>query len=211
MSPPLSPLTSRASRWHVLRRMTLVLPLAGLAVCGYSDGKNATTAMAGTKDSSASETAWHSYFGPQVQREMREMARYQLTMDKVERFARASDNLAARTTASAHPARIAAPSSRDLEQYGGLMGYAAAEYKWDPQQRQAIERAGLKTWEYVTIMFALANTHDQSVRVTSNKRTSESPLVSAENLAFYASHRAEVERLVPNLWIPSGSAAGDVR
>ncbi|MEP6690626.1 MAG: hypothetical protein ABJD07_05680, partial [Gemmatimonadaceae bacterium] len=191
--------------------LPLVLPLAGLAVCGYSDAGSSTTAMAGTKDSSAAKAAWRSYFGPQVQRELREMVRYQLTMDKVERFARASDNLIALTASSSYPAHIAVPTPQDLEQYGGLMGYAAAEYEWDPQQRHAIERAGLKAWEYVTIMFVLANTHDQYVRFAGGLTTNSSPFVSPENLAFYATRHVEVERLVPNLWAPSGTSAGEVK
>ncbi len=210
--PPIPPIVPRPSRFHTIRRTSLVLPLAILAVCGYSDSGHSNTAIAGTKDTTPAEEAWRSYFGPQVQRELREMVHYQLSMDKIERFSRASDNLIALTASSAYPAHVAVPTPRDLEQYGGLMGYAAAEYEWDPQQRHAIERAGLKAWEYVTIMFVLANTHDQYVRFAGSGTTSAaSSLVSADNLAFYGLHRTEIERLIPNLWGPSGTSAGEVR
>ncbi len=208
-SPPPSP---HPSILRTIKRTALVLPLAVLAVCGYADaGGGSTTAIAGTKDTTPAEAAWHTYFAPQVEREIREMVRYPLSIDKIERFSRASDNLAALSAGSAYPAHTAVPTPRDLEQYGGLMGYAAAEYEWDPQQRHAIERAGLRAWEYVTIMFVLANTHDQYARFVGGLTLRPSPLVSAANLAFYGDHRLEIERLVPNLWGPSGASAGEVK
>lgn len=198
-----------STRREIRGRMALVLVLSALVGCRHTDDGSARPAIAGANDSTTSAATWHSYYGAQVQREIQDMVRYDLTMDRVERFARASDNLVAVTTSTAHPARITAPTARDLERHGGLMGYAAAEYDWDPQQRGAIERAGLKTWEFVTLIFVLANTHDESVRVAGNGATRA--LASPNNLAFYAAHRAEIERLVPNLWRPSGTSTGEVR
>ncbi|MDQ6829207.1 MAG: hypothetical protein M3081_10120 [Gemmatimonadota bacterium] len=206
-SPPHSP---RPSLLHTIKRTLVVLPIALLAVCSHADSSGYTPAIGG-KDTTPVEAARHTYFAPQVEREIGEMVRYPLSMDKIERFARATDNLTSLTAGSSSPAHTAVPTPRDLEQNGGLMGYAAAEYEWDPKQRHAIERAGLRAWEYVTIIFVLANTHDQYMRYAGGLTSRSSPLVSASNLAFFSEHRLEIERLVPNLWGPSSTSAGEVR
>src|SRR5687767_1979594 len=176
---------------HAIRQSrtsrVVVVALAGVPfACGGGEPENGADQATPTPSPAASAT-------PSADRDMRELADYELSMDAVTKWAAANKSLA--ELAEKRP---------ELEEQGTTNSDNASlddmvkRVESIPEMRAAIEKEGLSAREYALVSLAVMQSAvaqmalAQGVSADSIARQAG---INKKNLTFYQEHKAELERI----------------
>ena len=181
---------------RALRLLALLLALP-LAACGddaadvpaTADVENPAASPADALDAGALPDARDLLGSPEDEAAL---AAYPLSMERLERWQRAAQNL--QEVATANPALAATweAQNTDAESLDEIVGRIERE----PEARRAIESAGIAPRDYVLTSMALIQAMFAMAAVDMGQSEGVPDGVNPENVAFVREHRADIEAMM---------------
>ncbi len=180
--------------FHTCRSLPfLAAGLFALTACSKKDDTSGSSAATQNPGAPAASTA-------QVDDDLADITKYQLNMDKIDKYMAAQKNLAAKA-ASMTPAQRAAMEARndDSSDPNASLDDMAKKIESEPVMASAIKDAGLSPREFAMITISLMQTGMAAAVLKMRPNDNRDSLIremkaNPDNIKFYTENEAEITR-----------------
>lgn len=180
--------------FHTCRSLPfLAAGLFALTACSKKDDTSGSSAATQNPGAPAASTA-------QVDNDLADITKYQLNMDKIDKYMAAQKNLAAKA-ASMTPAQRAAMEARndDSSDPNASLDDMAKKIESEPVMASAIKDAGLSPREFAMITISLMQTGMAAAVLKMRPNDNRDSLIremkaNPDNIKFYTENEAEITR-----------------
>lgn len=178
----------RVAPFHVVPAI-IVSAFMLLTACSKDNGSSAGTASSQSAAPAASQSG---------DEELKDIASYHLTMDKIDKYIAAERNLAAKAKSMSPEERKAFEERGDQDsENDASLDDMVKKFDSEPVLKSAIQEAGLSTREFVMLTMSMMQSGMAAAVLKMRPNDNQDSLIRSmqanpENVKFYQEHEAEI-------------------